>query len=695
MIPSRCSKCNKAFAASNVRQKYCYDCRNKRSHHGDTTTRFIGIDGEGVNRPDGNHEYVLLSVGSKSLYKPDGSRLTWYDIMPFLWDCFLDDPNAAYVGFYLGYDFTHWLRDLPENRARMLLTNEGIAQRKRTQSGGNHLPFPVEHRGWYFDMLGMKRMRLWRENSELRMYICDTGAYFQTSFLNAVDPDKWPDGPVLSEDEFKLITIGKSERGVDAVDYGSPITPEMIEYNITENRVLGRLMARYRDGLADVGIHLKRDQWFGPGQAAQTWMNNIHAPRREEYEKVTPIQIRNILRSTYYGGWFEIFAHGHIPGRSYSYDINSAYPDIQSNLPCCLHGKWEMGKGTPPSSAYLGVYGTFYGQSEGRIGVAPYRVRTGNILRPITVKGWYWWHEIEAARQAKLIDSVDIERWIRYIPCDCLPPFRAERALYEDRLRVGKNTMGGKARKLVYNSAYGKTAQSIGAAKYANALYASLITSFCRTYILNAIATHPIGANDVLMVATDGITFRHRHRTLHLDETALGHWSESRNENLTLFMPGVYWDDATRIKLRNGDSPTLKSRGIPSRNLAMQISHIDDLFNQPYSGFGFPSFDLPINFSLVTPKLALARNKWNTCGAVNLAGIRTINSDPRLKRNPQVFEEDGLIRSIAYSEGFTGIETTPYDRTFGDETLSELMRELMTQDGELTMLLAQALESNG
>lgn len=695
MIPTQCKKCGGRFLATDSRQKLCAKCRTNRRHYTPQNIQFIGVDGEGVNRPDGSHEYILLSVGGKSLYYPDGRRLTCYDIIPFLWESFLQNPTAIYVGFYLGYDFTMWLRDLPENRAQMLLSEKGIAARARTKSGANHLPFPVEHRGFYFDMLPMKRMRLWYGNSDKRMYICDTGSYFQTSFLNVIDPEKWPDGSIVTPDEYKKIAIGKSERGQDIVPFDTPVSKEMIEYNVLENDVLGRLMTKYNEGLNNVGIKLKRDQWFGPGQAAQTWMNTIKAPTRKEFEDATNTDIRRRLRASYYGGWFEIFAHGHIEGISYSYDINSAYPDIQSRLPCCLHGRWQTGDESNrldldrlnDQESYLLLHATVHGTNDA-IGCAPHRTRTGHILRPQHTKGWYWAHEIQAAKTAGLIDSIEIEEWIQYEPCSCRSPFRAERTLYEDRLRVGKNTIAGKARRLVYNSTYGKTAQSIGAAKYSNSFYASLITSQCRTRILRAIASHPIGASDVLMVATDGIVFRNRHTNLNpIDSTELGAWTEGTHQNLCLFMPGIYWDDSSREKLRDGEHPSLKSRGIPAKALADRILEIDDAFRDPFSGNGFPVIDLPINFSIVSPKQALARRKWQTCGLVSFDGIRRINSDPYMKRAPGLLiDDEGIIRSTCYEQG-PELESTPYSKSFGDKELDSIL----TPDGDIDMLLADTL----
>ena len=697
MIPSTCSKCGTRFIATDTRQKTCSDCRASRIRNNwNQETQFIGIDGEGVTRPDGTHEYILLSVGNRSLYHPTGDRLSFYDIIPFLWQCFLENPFSAYVGFYLGYDFTMWLRDLPQNRAHMLLSEQGIQLRQRTKSGENHLPFPVEHKGYLFDILPMKRLRLWKDGSDKRMYICDTGSFFQTSFLNAIHPDRWPDGPILTADEYKKIETGKSERGRDVVKWGSPIDPEMIEYNVLENDILGRLMKRYNEGLHNVGIRLSRDKWFGPGQAAQKWLANIKAPTREEFENVTNREIRRKLRYSYYGGWFEIFAHGHIPGTSYAYDINSAYPDIQSKLPCCLHGTWttDVSEHTCPIDAPYTLVNALVEGSHQYMGGAPHRLRTGHILRPNKTQGWYWAHELQAAKRAGLIDSFAVYEWINYEPCLCQPPFRSERQLYEDRLRVGKNTISGKARRLVYNSAYGKTAQSIGIAKYANPFYASLITSMCRTRILDAIATHPIGANDVLMVATDGICFRSQHTNLMLSDTTLGEWSSSTHENLCLFMPGIYWDDNTRNKLRDGQHPSLKSRGIPAKALAEKILEIDTLFADPYSGKGFPTIRLPIGFSLVSPKQALARGKWNTCGEVtfwnpvsNSGPSRTIDSDPYMKRAPGLELIDGILRSYCYSQA-PELKSTPYNKTFGDKE----QEEIFTPDGTIDLLHAEALE---
>jgi hypothetical protein len=621
---------------------------------------FIGVDGEGVTDPDGTHRYVLLTVGNESLHR-DGATLTTLEIFRFLYDQFERHPEAAFVGFYLGYDFAQWLRDLPAERAAMLLSTEGIAKRKRRIP---HLPpFPVYHEGWEFDMLGMRRLRLRPSNPEGRPWltVCDVGSFFQQSFLKAIDPAKSV-SPIVTPEEYATIAAGKDGRSDHAFNEA------MIRYNVLECEVLARLMAQQRDGLLAEGIKLRKNQWIGPGQAAQAWFNLIEVPKGSEVRERSSPAFRDAAREAYFGGWFEIFWHGPMPGTSWGYDINSAYPAFMATLPCLLHGRYQSSEetirgyraGALPFPATTLVKARLQG-SHPVIGAALHRTPKGKVLRPHCTSGWYWLAEIEAAQRAGFIDRIDISERRWYEPCTiCKPPLAPIADLYLGRLAVGKNTPAGRAKRLVYNSAYGKNAQSVGEPTYANAIYASMITAGCRTMILDAIAAHPRGARDLLMVATDSVTFRSPHPALDLDDQRLGAWSESRYENQTYFMPGVYWDDATRSRLASGDDPVLKSRGISAGDLARRINVIDRAWGR-YERDGWPRLVLPIRFQLVSPRQALARGKWELCGTVVRDGKRIINSDPSSKRHAV---RPGRSRPI---HRLTVEASTPYERRFGEE----------------------------
>lgn len=638
------------YAAQNARRK-----RERLS----VRRHFIGVDGEGIGRDP--HRYVLLGVGDSQVSDENG--LEFETIMEFLWERYLQNRDAVFAGFFLGYDFTQWFRSLPENRARMLLTSEGIAKRARREH--NELgPFPVEYQGWQFDILGNKRFKLRRGDSGDHgwMYVNDAGPFFQTSLLAAIDPDKWSE-PIVSADEYAAVEAGKGKRDSAALD------SDMRRYNALENDILGRLLSRLETGLRSADVKLNRTQWFGPGQAAQKWMGNVKVPTGAQVAEVTPDWALKAAGGTYFGGWFEIFAHGHV-GDAWEYDINSAYPHIASRLPCLIHGKWrEMASRTAPIddpnklqlvNAHVKGRGQY-------IGAMLHRLPDGNIIRPQETGGWYWADELHAAINAGLVDDISVRRRIYYQPCDCPPPMRGLAELYKKRLEVGKDTPEGKALKLVYNSVYGKLAQTIGNPKYGNKIYASLITSGCRTMILDAIATHSGGENDVVMVATDGIYFRREHPGLIVGD-ALGQWSRARKKNLTLFKPGVYWDDSTREAIAAGEKASFKARGVNAAEFGKSLEAIDATFAEwpNLSSYGlevrdaFPAVTFQSSFGMVTALQALRRNSWDTAGLV-YSPTATQDSDPAVKRRGIHYDPGtGLWRSLPHLRG-PMIESKPYD----------------------------------
>ncbi len=727
----------------------------------------------------------MLSVGNQTLFH--GKQLSLREILAFLWKCFLSDKNAYYVGFFLGYDFTQWFKQLDEQTAWYLFTTQGSEARKtRSPTSNIRVPQPVVWEDWEIDVLAGRRVKLRphthrfsvftgkcrmrtcsavcdptdpfdreppfdpvtdpRESTEWRgtvskfwqqfdvkgstdwLYICDTGPFWQCSFLNAINPKNWTE-PVCSMEEYAIIVEGKADRGItvgyDDVEYAG----DMRRYNVLENDVLSRVTVRLDAGFRNeyIPIKLGKSDWYGPGRAAQKWMDLLHErvadqnavtinrertklnDRNVEYVNETGIKNADVYlsmpswfvdaaRSSYYGGWFEIFQHGHI-GSVWEYDINSAYPYIIASLPC-LHtsnghnGRYERGDDSNyPTVGFTLLYGTVFG-SDRFIGSAPHRTKHGSILRPLITKGWYWSHELDAAKRAGLVDAIQVESWVSYTPCTCLPPFNPAdigiERMYNLRLQVGKNSPQGKGFKLVYNSAYGKTAQSIGQPKYSNPMYASLITAGCRTLILDAIATHPRKSAAVAMVATDGVYFTSPHPSLALDKTKLGAWDETVKEGMTLFMPGVYWDDKTRERIKTGDTPSLKSRGINAQDLADQIETLDYLFavlhRSVLSGSettDWPTITFRVRFLLESCKSALNRNDWGSAGRVVHGAERQLSSTPESKRIPDVYAGDeGTLRTRPYRMGVDSIETVPYPKLFGQPQPEDFYHGHIGRDGD-------------
>jgi hypothetical protein len=718
--------------------------KTKSDHH---EVEFIAIDGEGVTRMgyvarwhsemheevmmlEKQHHYVLLSAGDQSLHH-DGEPLRHDEIFEFLYQQKLDHPNAAFVGFFLGYDFSQWLKSLPSGKGDLLFHPNGI-QKRMPRNPDMKYPFPVRCGQWEFDFLGMKRLKLrpfvkrdmWPQCETNHktpeqieecatgahnrhpfewMYINDSGAFFQTSLLNAINPKKWEPGTaVVTEAEMAILQIGKDHRADAEFD------DDMIRYNVLENDVLSRLMSTVNEGFVADGIRLRKDQWYGPGQAAQTWMRNIGCPTGEQVREAVPPWAIDAARMSYYGGWFEVFCHGLIPGTSHAYDINSAYPYAISTLPCLLHGTWTRGTGEPgplPRGNYRLIKAKFTGRNE-YIGTMPHRDMNGGISRPRHTSGWHWQHEVNAARAARTITKVEVEEWIEYKPCECPPPLESIKELYLGRLEVGKETPFGKSKKLVYNSAYGKMAQSIGMPRFSNSIYASLITSHCRTMILRAIATHPEKAKAVVMIATDGVVFTTPHPKLKVHKTQLGAWDYSQHENLSILMPGLYWDDKSRESIRAGENLTLKSRGVSGKYLAPFVDTFDAQWKALYHTIATsevpiappehaPKVEILIEFGVISPRLAVHRDRWDTCGKVIWDDTRTISANPQGKRGS--FYTDGPLlrtgvrRVIRDNKGEVMEESLPYQNFFGADPLAELeeqeLAELLTQDGTVDDIL--------
>lgn len=645
--------------------------------------RFVGIDGEGVTTcvecrsplPETSdnekvpvcscgcdrwrHDYVLLTIDDEPpLTSLDGlSALSWWDIFEYVHDYQVANRDACMVGFYLGYDFTHWFRTLSENRATTLITKEGQLLRRRVASGGNNTPFPVYATApndveWEFDYLPGRRVKLRPKGHQVWAYVCDTGSYWQSSFLAAINPASWPT-PVCNVEEYDTIVEGKSRRGSAVLDQ------DMMRYNALENRVLSRITTELDTAFRSVGIKLSRSQWFGPGQVAQKWLGMQNLITADVLHTVVPAPFMRAAERTYYGGWFNIPVHGPVAWLE-EWDINSAYPYAMTRLPCLEHGRYSEGAGNtpPPNTQWVILEIDAYSPNRDIGAGLMCRRDDGSIHTPQHVKGWYWQHEIHAAMRATGMTwrDVKVSRWWAYEACSCRPPLRGLEGLYEKRLRVGKNTPEGKALKLIYNSCYGKLAQSIGSPKYANPIYASLITSLCRTMILGAIATHPMKSRAVAMVATDGIYFTHPHPGLVAEAEKLGGWDRSEKHNVTLFKPGVYWDDKARKALRDGaTSIPLKSRGVNARALALHIDTIDVQFEMMKETLGdWPKVRIPIPFAIVTPALALARGKWRDCGRIILNDQRDESADPSKKRDPVPFlDENGNLRTNVYRDGGT------------------------------------------
>jgi DNA polymerase type B, organellar and viral len=660
------------------------DASRKRTARAAYIPEFVGVDSEGIGQGP-KHRAVLLGVGeAQYVCRQMDIGLQYQEVFSFLYSQYKLKPKAAYVGFYLGYDFNQWLRSLPRATAWLLLSKAGRAKRRMTDDSPKHRMYhPVYTPNWDIDMLGFKRLSIRPHicdcpseqikcvhEQEPWMHICDAGSFFQMSFARTCSPDNWKD-PICTQEEWDKLFKGKERRATAALD------TEMMEYNVLENQLLSRCMNRLASGFNSIGIRLAKDEWYGPGATASKWLSSKHAPKHRTLTELMPDWFDDTCRKSYYGGWFEIFSHGIIKGTSYNYDINNAYPYATSQLPhICAQCSYSNGKGTYKGSGkFVLMYGTLHGAST-RVGPLPYRDKKGNILRPSIVRGWYWKHEIDAANRAGLVKRVFTDEWVEFIPCSHPAPFTEIRQLYDLRLSVGKNTAQGMAIKLNNNSCYGKFAQSTGSAPFNNWFYASFITSLCRTQILAAISSHPGKADSLLMVATDGVCFDSPHPGLAVSKQ-LGEWDATEYTDLCLFKPGVYWHKEGKEALLK-----VKSRGVPKAEFMEAIVGVEEYYQglldtgyvpeQVYeflSGDGYelvtklkwPSFYVPVNFRMKSCAQAINERKWERAGQVQESVQLLQDSDPQTKRRrPYYNVEKRRIDTIVHDLSIFETQTKYY-----------------------------------
>jgi hypothetical protein len=606
--------------------------------------KFVGVDGEGTG--DGyDHAYYVLRAGDQQVTGTPGQPLTSEQCLDFLSRL---DFQCTYVIYSGNYDFTMILRGLPEDVVRSLLDRK--SREFQGQHGVKH--HPVQWGDYKLEYLPHKNLTI-RYQHYPPVEIHDVFSFFQKSFLTAVR-----DWRVATQEEYDIIEQGKNQRSTADV-----LSEESLEYNRVECVVLARLMREFDRCTRKIG--LSAFPYEGPGAIAASALNRyVGQPHRKRGELEKPPQPPDDMPYTaaYYGGRFEITAHGPIWGDTgvHEYDIVSAYPHAMADLPCVWHSRW-VHEDLPDAKTRLGHIR--WSPNPGRqLAPFPVRNRDGSVIFPLNGAGWYWQHEWAEEWPDEWLHGWDIyvdDVWSLAPECDCKPYawinnlFQA-RKQYKARGEVGPTQV----LKLAYNSLYGKMAQSIGAAPWQNLAYAGMVTSCCRARMYQAAIQAP---DDIVMVATDGI---YSLSPLELDEgTELGQWEHTVFDEMTLVRPGIYFTP---------DGAKTKTRGINVRVIEEAKERIISAFDAGVDDFldrGDPGrWTVPLEFpGLVSIKLAYSQNRPRKAGYFGTLPY-SLSYDPRPKRVSPAFRagilrsspptESALYESVAYTPRYSDTDET-------------------------------------
>lgn len=608
-------------------REWANDSRNKANQ------QFGTVDGEGGNIPDESllfgtkHAYMLLRGDEYEITNRGG--LSYQQCFDFLASL---PRNRIWTGFFFDYDVTMMCRGLPEERARRLFDP---TLRKRAGSDFSFASIDIDDL-WEIGYIPHKEFKVRRKDQDYFTVISDTGSFFQTSFVRTLD--KWQIG---TEEEREWIAKEKAMRA----DF-TELSEETKAYNMLECILHNQLMEQFRQVCREVGYVPKK--WQGPGHLASAMLAKHGVPKREDIPIMQNWKFRELANAAYYGGRAETTVVGNVPGPIYQWDINGAYVAALRKLPCLIHGSWKYIRTRPALGSDIWVGNVEFNHNGGRLLYnLPVRKQDGNIFFPRFGTGHYWSWELLAAEKAGTQFRY-INGWVYEKHCSC-NAFNWIDAYYAERLRLGKSGKGI-VLKLGGNSIYGKIAQSIGYAPWANPVWAGLITAWCRATIINAYRDNP---DDVLMIMTDGLFTRHK-PGLSIS-TKLGEWELKTHDSLFVVQPGIYFLP-----------DSVKTRGVPLG----RIQAVQGEFREAYERFARdltvpPPIPIPVS-NFLTMRQALMRRKWHLAGTWEHT-TRDISFDWTNKRQGSGLLREsltGVMRTLPMDSDVSVI-SVPYDRVIG------------------------------
>jgi hypothetical protein len=510
---------------------------------------WLGFDGEGIGRNP--HRYVMVCAASSDRRFSDALEdvrgLSTESVLGWLLKLPVKDARVA--GYYLSYDWTKILVDLP-NRTLFRLLRPELRSRSRDEGGGF---VPVYFRGFKLEYLsGMMRI----SRGEKRVTVWDVGKFFQSRFVQALE------SAGIAPPE--LITRMKAERGT----WTENDLDRMLSYCFEECTHLAELCELLETQHSAIGLTPRT--WHGPGSTASALLT-LHKVR--DCHARAPNAVEELASRAFFGGRFEQSTIGQRPGM-FSYDVRSAYPHAMTELPCLTHGKWVHRRQAPQDGAVTLVRYRVKDIGERAWGPLPCRLEDGSIVWSRGGhSGWAWGVEFEAALRHWKGVEYRKEHWQLVRRCSC-EPFQFMRELYDWRTSRPENKQ---VVKLAMNSGYGKVAQSIGGgSKWSSRVWAGLITATTRARMLDLVGMHA-DESRLCAIATDGAYSSER---LDIEGEKLGDWERGEKGLMTFVRPGIYWahadilawyakpDDKT---LAEAAARAVRSRGIGRRHLLTQI----------------------------------------------------------------------------------------------------------------------------
>ncbi len=483
-------------------------------------TQFLAVDGEGLTRADGQHDYVTLQASDNTMVEQwERGGLSTAECFDFLLDLHVRNPQAALVSFAFGYDVNMVLRNAPREVLERMNSGEYTMYDRR------YLCKFIAGKSFY---VGRGHLEAGKWVTDVGVTVWDTWGFFQSTFVRAIA--EWE---VCPTETIEIISKMKDRRG----EFTDEMRSLIVSYCFRECELLVRLMDELKTVADAADIRLSR--WDGAGACASALLR-LHIMKGEIHaSRDVSDDVARAALYAYYGGRIEIAGSGVIPDTCYEYDINSAYPAEIAELPS-MFGAWEYCGGA--SVGPNGIYQVAWDMpADSLIGPLPWRTADGDIIYPLTGRGYYHAAEVRAALDC-FGDSIFVVDGWEFTPTDeAVKPFDWIHDLYQQR-RVYKESGDARAivLKLALNAMYGKLAQSVGYDKHKAPAYQSYylagrVTAGTRAKLLRA----AVAAGDSLISTMTDALFTRKQLDLPLSKE-LGEWDETIiDPGLLVVQPGV------------------------------------------------------------------------------------------------------------------------------------------------------------
>jgi hypothetical protein len=328
---------------------------------------------------------------------------------------------------------------------------------------------------------------------------------------------------------------------------------DMVAYVEAETATIKHLAERLDAYLNGIGLELSR--WYGASSAVNTLLGRWKA--RREFKRMTedntPRALHHAVESAFYGGRIETLKLGTLPSVEerdadplacvYVYDLNSAFAWATTLLPKLT--RWRFTRNYNLHEPFALWYVEYELPPDCYIGMLPHRTNGGTVYR-LAGKGWYYAPEVrEIVRRYGQYANVKYGYIVPYTPVGFAENIRE---LYQQRLDLIAREGKGKGERIIKSMLqcfYGKFSQNTGVAPYRCLPYASWITSFVRSLMLEACAGQE---QDVICFHTDAVHARKPLVGARVGN-ALGEWSLTTVPGGRYLQSGLYChlDESGRV----------------------------------------------------------------------------------------------------------------------------------------------------